>query len=61
MCPFQGQKEDVRQVMGGGCHGPSEPGAVSKSRPGRTLQATGKCKLFSKKPLRSFNHGDVSM
>lgn len=33
----------------------------ARSRPGRTLQATGKCKLFSKKPLRSFNHGDVSM
>lgn len=60
MCPFQGQKEDVHQVTGGGCHGRSEPGAVSKD-PGRTLQATGKCKLLSKKPLRSFNRGDVSM
>lgn len=33
----------------------------ARPRPGRTLQATGKCKLFSKKPLGSFNRGDVSM
>lgn len=61
MCQFQGLKEDVHQVTGGGCHGRSEPGAVSKVQTWKDLQATGKCKLLSKKPLRSFNCGDVSM